>query len=64
MSLFNNPFVRVCTSGLGTGTTAGKAVGYTILLFSFAGIAVFYAGRGAYRLIRKRNASKEGADKV
>lgn len=58
MSLFNNPFTRVCTSGFGTGTTAGKALGYTVLMVGFCGVAVYYAGRGVYRLVQKNKAAK------
>lgn len=57
MSMFNNPFVRICTSGLGTGTTAGKALGYTILICGFAVMAVYYIGKWIYTLIKKRKAA-------
>lgn len=53
MSLFNNPFTRICTSGLGTGTTAGKALGYTVLVCGFCVVAVYYAGKGVYKLAKK-----------
>lgn len=53
MSLFNNPFTRFCTSGLGTGTTAGKALGYTALICGFCVVAVYYAGKGIYKLATK-----------
>lgn len=52
MSLFNNPFTRVCTSGFGTGTTAGKALGYTVLICGFCLVAVYYAGKGVYKLVK------------
>lgn len=55
MSLFNNPFTRVCSSGFGTGTTAGKALGYTVLICGFCAVAVYYAGKGVYKLVKKSN---------
>ncbi len=60
MSLFNNPFTRVCTSGFGTGTDAGKALGYTVLICGFCFVAVYYAGKGVYVLAKK--ASKPKSD--
>lgn len=58
MSLFNNPFTRFCTSGLGTGTDAGKAVGYTLLICGFCFMAVYYVGKGVYK-VATRNKSNE-----
>ncbi len=60
MSLFNNPFTRVCTSGFGTGTDAGKALGYTVFICGFCLVAVYYAGKGVYLLAKK--ASKPKSD--
>lgn len=59
MSMFNNPFTRVCTSGFGTGTAAGKALGYTVLICSFAVIGTYYAGKGCYNLYKKHKAKAE-----
>lgn len=61
MGMFDNPFVRFCTSGLGTGTTAGKAVGLTILIIGFAFIAAFYVCKWAYNFFKKRKMSKAAA---
>lgn len=57
MSMFNNPFVKVCTSGFGTGTTAGKALGYTVLIGGIAIVGVYYAGKWGYSLVKKRKAA-------
>lgn len=61
MSLFNNPFTRVCTSGLGTGTDAGKALGYTLLIIGFGFVAVYYAGKGVYKLVKFASKPKKVA---
>lgn len=63
MSLFNNPFTRVCTSGFGTGTTAGKALGYTVLICGFCVAGVYYAGKGIYKLAAKRK-RQNGSDAI
>lgn len=59
MNLFNNPFVRACTSGFGTGTSAGKALGYSVLIVSFLIIFAVYAGIWAYKLIKKFSGNKK-----
>jgi len=64
MSLFNNPFVKICTSGLGTGTDAGKAVGYTVLIFSFVFIAAFYVCKWVYTLFTKHKAAGRETSKI
>lgn len=64
MSMLNNPFVRVCTSGFGTGTTAGRALGYTVLLFAFAFIAlsIYCAGAiGCFSVVKLREALSRSA---
>lgn len=53
MSLFNNGFTRFCTSGFGTGTSAGMAAGYTLLIVSFGVILIFYVGKGIYKVVKK-----------
>ncbi len=62
MSLFNNPFTRVCTSGFGTGTDAGKALGYTVLICGFCFMAVYYAGKGVCKLVK--STSKKPKDEA
>lgn len=62
MSLFNNPFTRVCTSGFGTGTDAGKALGYTVLICGFVFVAIYYAGKGAYVLAKRVSKPKESTE--
>lgn len=57
MSLFNNPFTRVCTSGFGTETSAGKALGYTVLICGFCIVAVYYMGKGIYKLVKRPSKS-------
>lgn len=59
MSMFNNPFVKFCTSGLGTGTDAGKAVGYSLLICGIAFVGIYYVGKGCYNLVKKAKATKE-----
>lgn len=39
-------------------TTAGRALGYTVLLFAFAFIAAFYILRWGYRLFQRRKAAR------
>lgn len=56
MGLFDNGFARLCTSGFGTGTTAGKALGYTVLICGIGVVCVFYLGKGIYKLVKKNNA--------
>jgi len=58
MSLFKNPFVSFCTSGLGTGTDAGKALGYSLLVVGIAFVGVYYAGKGCYKLVKKARTSQ------
>lgn len=43
MKLFQNPFVRFCTSGFGTGTDAGKAAGYAVLICAIPVVLLVYA---------------------
>lgn len=62
MSLFNNPFTRVCTSGFGTGTDAGKALGYTVLICGFCFMAVYYVGKNIYVIAQKVSKPKDGSD--
>lgn len=59
MSTFDNPFVRFCTSGLGTGTTAGKAAGYTLLLCGIGVVAVWQVGKFSYKMVKKSRAKKQ-----
>lgn len=54
MKLFQNPFVRFCTSGLGTGTDAGKAVGYALLICAIPIVVLVYAISFFLKIKKKR----------
>jgi hypothetical protein len=43
MKFFKNPFVRFLTSGFGTGTDAGKAMGIAILICLIPIVLLIYA---------------------
>lgn len=58
MSLVSG-FVKFCTSGLGTGTDAGKAVGYTILILCGVFILAYWVIKGIVKLVKYFTSKKE-----
>lgn len=60
MTLFQNPFVRLLTSGFGTGTSAGKAMGIAILICLIPVVLLIYAVSFYldYRRKRERSAAR------
>lgn len=67
MGFWSNSFVRFCTSGMGTGTNAGKALGYAILVVAFLFILAYYLIKWSWKMIqyfRNRNAEKNAAEEA
>ena len=64
MSLLSG-FISVCTSGFGTGTDAGKALGWTILICLSIFIFAFWVIKMIVKLVKwimaKNAAKKENA---
>lgn len=50
MSLMNNGFVRSCLNGFGTGTTAARAVGISVLVVCIGFIAAYYVLLGLWKM--------------
>ncbi|MDT3388748.1 MAG: hypothetical protein LIR46_13465 [Bacteroidota bacterium] len=51
MKIFDNALMRTLTSGFGTDTAAGKAVGMTIALFIVFFVIAYYCIKWAVKLI-------------